>query len=54
MKEWTGLDFNGTQRPIEDRQRLRKSRPIVNVSNGVPATMVVPVSRFARVSGLRV
>ena len=52
IKKWTGLDFNSSQRAAEDRQRWQKS--VADVSSGAHTTLMVPVSRFERVCGLRV
>ena len=34
IKEWTGLDFNNSQRAAEDRQRWQKI--VADVSRGAP------------------
>ena len=43
IKEWTGLDFNSSQREAEDRQRLQKI--VADVSSGAPTTLNVPGHR---------
>ena len=43
-REWTGLDFNSSQRAAEDRQRWQKI--VADVSSGAPTTLMVPVSRI--------
>ena len=40
IKEWTGLDFNNSQRAAEDRQRWQKIA--ADVSSGAPTTLRVP------------
>ena len=39
IKEWTGLDFNNSQRAAEDRQRWKKI--VADVSSGAPTTLMV-------------
>ena len=43
IREWTGLDFNSSQRAAEDRQRWQKI--VADVSRGAPTTLVVPGRR---------
>ena len=43
IKEWTGLDFNSSQRAAEDRQRWQKI--VADVSSGAPTTLMVPGHR---------
>ena len=43
IKEWTGLDFNNSQRAAEDRQRWQKI--VADVSSGAPTTLMVPGHR---------
>ena len=43
IKEWTGLDFNNSQRAAEDRQRWKKI--VADVSSGAPTTQMVPGHR---------
>ena len=43
IREWTGLDFNSSQRAAEDRQRWQKI--VANVSSGAPAILMVPGHR---------
>ena len=40
IREWTGLDFNSSQRAAEDRQRWQKI--VADVSSGALTTLVVP------------
>ena len=40
IREWTGLDFNNSQRAAEDRQRWQNS--VADVSSGAPTTLMVP------------
>ena len=44
IREWTGLDFNSSQRAAKCRQRWQKI--VADVSSGAPTTLVVPVSRI--------
>ena len=39
IREWTGLDFNSSQRAAEDRQRWQKI--VADVSSGAPTTLLV-------------
>ena len=39
IREWTGLDFNSSQRAAEDRQRWQKI--VSDVSSGAPTTLMV-------------
>ena len=43
IKEWTGLDFNNSQRAAGDRQRWKKI--VADVSSGAPTTLMVPGHR---------
>ena len=43
IREWTGLDFNSSQRAAEDRQRWQKI--VADVSSGAPTTLMVPGHR---------
>ena len=43
IKEWTGLDFNNSQRAAEDRQIWKKI--VADVSSGAPTTLMVPGHR---------
>ena len=43
IREWTGLDFNSSQRAADDRQSWQKI--VADVSNGAPTTLVVPGHR---------
>ena len=43
IKEWTGLDFNRSQRAAEDRHRWQKI--VADVSSDAPATIMVPGHR---------
>ena len=43
IREWTGLDFNSSQRAAEDSQRWQKI--VANVSSGAPTTLMVPGHR---------
>ena len=43
IREWTGLDFNSSQRAAEDRQRWQKI--VADVSSGAPMTLMVPGHR---------
>ena len=38
--EWTGLDFNSSQRVAEDHQRWLKI--VADVNSGAPTTLLVP------------
>ena len=44
IREWTGLDFNSSQRAAEDRQRWQKI--VAGVSSGAPTTLMVPGRRI--------
>ena len=43
IKEWTGLDFNTSQRAAVDRQRWQKI--VADVWSGAPTTLMVPGHR---------
>ena len=43
IKEWTGLDFNSSQRAAEDGQIWQKI--VVDFSSGAPTTLMVPGQR---------
>ena len=43
IKEWTGLDFNNSQRAAEDRQIWKTI--VADVSSGAPTTLMVPGHR---------
>ena len=43
IREWTGFDFNSSQRAAEDRQRWQKI--VADVSRGAPTTLMVPGHR---------
>ena len=43
IREWTGLDFNSSQRTAEDRQRWQKI--VADVNSGAPTTLMVPEHR---------
>ena len=50
IREWTGLDFNSSQRAAEDRQRAAEDRQrwqqiVADVSSGAPTTLMVPGHR---------
>ena len=40
ITDWTGLDFNSSQRAAEDRQRWQKI--VADVNSGAPTTLMVP------------
>ncbi len=43
IREWTGLDFNSSQRAAEDHQRWQKI--VADVDSGAPTTLMVPGHR---------
>ena len=43
IREWTGLDFNSSQRAAEDCQRWQKI--VADVSSGAPTTLMAPGHR---------
>ena len=46
IKDWTGLDFNSSQRAAEDRQRWQKI--VVDVNSGTPTTLMVAGHRYIK------
>ena len=44
IREWTGLDFNSSQRAAEDRQRWQKI--VADVNSGAPTSLMVPGHRY--------